>query len=62
MASLNTAEGSRSGLGKTYITFKKHSERVRRQKKTSGNRCNHRKGCGTSYGVVPGKKRFKRKS
>lgn len=62
MASLNAAEGSRSGFGKIYITCKKTRQYVKRQKKATGSRCNHRKVCGTSDGIVPGKKRIKRKS
>ena len=62
MASLNAAEGSRSGLGKTYITCEKTRKHVKRQKKVTGSRCDHRKGCGTSDGIVPRKKRFKVKS
>ena len=56
------AEGSRSGLRKIYITCKKPRGYVNRQKKTTGSRCDHRKACGTSFGNVPGKKRFKRKN
>ena len=58
----NAAEGSRSGFGKTYITCEKTRKYVKRQKKATGSRCDHRKGCGTSYGIVPGKKQIKRKS
>ena len=42
------AEGSRSGERKIYISCKNKRVYVRRQKKTTGNKCNHRKGCGTS--------------
>ena len=62
MASLNAAEGSRSGFGKTYITCEKPKGYVKRQKKATGSRCEHRKVCGASYGVVPRKKRIKRKN
>ena len=58
----NAAEGSRSGFEKTYITCDKPKGYVKRQKKATGSRCDHRKGCGTSYGIVPGKKRIKVKS
>ena len=58
----NAAEGSRSGFGKTYITCEKPKGYVKRQKKTTGSRCEHRKVCGASYGVVPRKKRIKVKS
>ena len=58
----NAAEGSRSGLRKTYITCKKPRGYVKRQKKTTGSRCDHRKACGTSYGNVSRTKRFKVKS
>ena len=58
----NAAEGSRSGFGKTYITTIAPKGVVKRQKKATGSRCDHRKSCGTSYGNVPGKNRFKRKS
>ena len=58
----NAAEGSRSGFGRTYITCKKPRGYVKRQKKVTGSRCNHRKACGTSYGNVSGKKQFKVKS
>ena len=52
----NAAEGSRSGFEKTYITCEKPKGYVKRQKKATGSRCEHRKVCGTSYGVVPRKK------
>ena len=58
----NAAEGSRSGFGKTYITTIVQKGVVRRQKKATGNRCDHRRTCGTSYGHVSGKKQIKRKS
>ena len=58
----NAAEGSRSGLSKIYITCKKPRGYVKRQKKATGSRCDHRRTCGTSYGHVPGKKQIKRKS
>ena len=58
----NAAEGSRSGFGKTYITCEKPKGYVKRQKKATGSRCEHRKVCGASYGVVPRKKRIKVKS
>ena len=58
----SAAEGSRSGLRKIYITYKKPRGYVKRQKKITGSRCDHRKACGTSGGNVPGKKRFKVKS
>ena len=58
----HAAEGSRSGGRKIYITYKKPRGYVRRQKKVAGNKCVHRKGCGTSFGNVPGKKRIKVKN
>ena len=58
----NAAEGSRSGFGKTYITCEKTIKRVKRQKKATGSKCDHRKGCGASHGTVPRKKRFKSKT
>ena len=58
----NAAEGSRSGFGKTYITCEKIRKYVKRQKKATGNRCDHRRTCGTSYGHVSGKNQIKRKS
>ena len=58
----NAAEGSRSGFEKTYITCEKPKGYVKRQKKATGSRCEHRKVCGASYGVVPRKKRIKRKT
>tara|TARA_B100000470_G_scaffold93708_1_gene72324 strand:- start:191 stop:346 length:156 start_codon:yes stop_codon:yes gene_type:complete len=33
---------------KIYISCKNKRDYVRRQKKATGNKCNHRKGCGTS--------------
>ena len=42
------AEGSRLGKRKIYISYKNKRAYVRRQKKATGNKCNHRKGCGTS--------------
>ena len=56
------AEGSRSGGRKIYITYKKPRGYVGRQKKATGSKCDHRKGCGASHGTVPRKKRFKVKS
>jgi len=50
MASVDFAdagEASRSGKRKIYISCKSSSD-VRRQKKIAGNKCDHRKGCGTS--------------
>ena len=58
----NAAEGSRSGLRKTYITSRTQKDVVKRQKKATGSKCDHRRTCGTSYGHVPGKKQIKRKS
>ena len=58
----HAAEGSRSGERKTYISCKTPRGYVRRQKKVKGSKCDHRKACGTSFGNVSRKKRFKVKS
>ena len=52
----SAAEGSRSGGRKIYITYKKPRGYVGRQKKATGSKCDHRKGCGASHGTVPRKK------
>ena len=49
------------GKGKTYISCKTPRGYVRRQKKTSGSRCNNRQACGTSRTNVPRKNRTKSK-
>jgi len=51
MASVDFAdagEASRSGKRKIYISCKSSRGDVRRPKKATGNKCDHRKGCGTS--------------
>ena len=57
----HAAEGSRSGGRKIYITYKKPRGYVGRQKKATGSKCVHRKGCGASNGTVPRKKQIKSK-
>jgi len=48
--------------GKIYMSCKSPRVDVRRQKKVTGSRCDHRQACGTSHGTVPRKKRFKSKA
>ena len=63
MASVIVAERSEAeiGKGKIYISCRKPRGYVRRQKKVTGSKCDHRKTCGTSHGSVPRKKQIKSK-
>jgi|AP59_1055472.scaffolds.fasta_scaffold359277_1 hypothetical protein len=49
------AEGSRSGVRKTYITCAT-PRGYGKQKKASGSKCDHRKSCGTTVRIIPRKK------
>ena len=55
MAVSNAAEGSEKCRRKIYIT-NVYMRDVVKQKKASGSRCDHRKSCGTSVGIIPRKK------
>ena len=60
-----TSEAERSEAeirkGKIYMSCQTPRGYVRRQKKTSGSRCNNRQACGTSRTNVPRKNRTKSK-